>query len=54
MGSYMTKEVIETKRYIDDSDEIIFAPKSLRLFDSLVRKNKTLVEDKELQQNILN
>ena len=50
----MTKEVIETKRYIDDSDEIIFAPKSLRLFDSLVRKNKTLVEDKELQQNILN
>ena len=41
-------------KYRDDSDEIILSPKSLRLFDSFVRKNKTLSADKDLQQNILN
>lgn len=42
------------EKYTDDSDEIILSPKSLRLFDSFVRKNKTLSVDKDLQQSILN
>lgn len=42
------------EKYIDDGDEIILSPKSLRLFDSFVRKNKTLSVDKDLQQSILN
>ena len=41
-------------KYTDDGDEIILSPKSLRLFDSFVRKNKTLSVDKDLQQSILN
>lgn len=42
------------EKYTDDGDEIILSPKSLRLFDSFVRKNKTLSVDKDLQQSILN
>lgn len=48
------KGFVEMEKYTDDGDEIILSPKSLRLFDSFVRKNKTLSVDKDLQQSILN